>query len=41
MDQKDFNTPTELYDYAERTGNAYVWEGTLPFAHRQRVLSPD
>jgi hypothetical protein len=41
MDQKDFKTPTELYAYAERTGNVYVWEGMLAFAKRQRVLSPD
>jgi hypothetical protein len=41
MDRKDFKTPTELYDYAERTGNVYVWEGMLAFAKRQRVLSPD
>ena len=36
--QRDFR---ELYDYAERTGNVYVWEGMLAFAKRQRVLSPD
>src|SRR5215469_5887414 len=41
MDQKDFRTSKELHDYAERTGNVYLWEGMLAFAKRQRVLSPD
>jgi hypothetical protein len=41
MDRKDFATSKELYDYAERTGNVYLWEGRLAFAKCQRVLSPD
>ena len=41
MHRMDFRTPQELYDYAERTGSIYLWEGRLAFAERQRVLSPD
>jgi hypothetical protein len=41
MDRRDFATPKALYDYAEQTGNVYLWEGMLAFAKRLRVLSPE
>ena len=41
MDRRDFRTSKELHDYAERTGNVYLWEDMLAFAKRQRVLSPE
>jgi len=41
MDRRDFATPKKLYDYAEQTGNVYLWEGMLAFAKRLRVLSPE
>jgi hypothetical protein len=41
MDRKDFATSKGLHDYAERTGNVYLWEGTHAFARRQRLLSPE
>ena len=41
MDRRDFRTFKELHDYAERTGNVYLWESTLAFTKRQRLLSPE
>jgi len=41
MDQKDFKTPTELHDYAERTGNVYPREKECSPLQRQPVLSPE
>ena len=41
MDRRDFKTAKALHNYAERTGNVYLWEGMLAFAKRQRVLTPD
>ena len=41
MDRRDFKTAKALHNYAERTGNVYLWEGMLAFAKRQRVLSPE
>ena len=41
MDRRDFKTAKALHNYAERTGNVYLWEGMLVFAKRQRMLSPD
>src|SRR3974390_1695623 len=41
MDRRDFKTAKALHNYAERTGNVYLWEGMLAFAKRQRMLSPD
>src|SRR3974377_1086672 len=41
MDRREFKSSKALHDYAERTGNVYVWEGMLAFAKRQRVLSPE
>jgi hypothetical protein len=38
MGRRDFRTFKGLHDYAERTGNVYLWEGTLPFAYRHRLL---
>jgi hypothetical protein len=29
-----------VYDYAERNGLTYVWEGTAAFEKRKRLLSP-
>jgi hypothetical protein len=41
MDRREFKSSKALYDYAERTGNVYIWEGMLAFAYRQRLLSPE
>ena len=41
MARRKFATQKNFHDYAERTGQGYLWEGTPPFAKRQRVLSPD
>jgi hypothetical protein len=41
MARREFATQKKFQDYAERTGQGYLWEGTPPFAKRQRVLSPD
>ena len=41
MARREFATQKNFHDYAERTGQAYLWEGTAAFAKRQRLLSPD
>src|SRR5260370_34001375 len=41
MARREFATQKNFHDYAERTGQAYLWEGTAVFAKRQRLLSPD
>ena len=41
MARREFATKKNFQDYAERTGQGYLWEGTPHFAKRQRVLSPD
>ena len=41
MARREFATQKNFHDYAERTGQGYLWEGTPLFAKRQRVLSPD
>jgi hypothetical protein len=41
MARREFATQKKFHDYAERTGQGYLWEGTPLFAKRQRVLSPD
>ena len=41
MARREFATQKNFHDYAEQTGQGYLWEGTPPFAKRQRVLSPD
>ena len=41
MDRRDFKTAKALHNYAERTGNVYLWESTLAFTKRQRLLSPE
>jgi hypothetical protein len=41
MARREFATQKKFHDYAERTGQCYLWEGTPPFAKRQRALSPD
>jgi hypothetical protein len=41
MARREFATQKKFHDYAERTGQGYLWEGTPPFAKRQRMLSPD
>jgi hypothetical protein len=35
-----FENHTELQNYAESNGLAFVWEGTTAFAKRARTLSP-
>ena len=41
MPRREFATQKKFHDYAEQTGQAYLWEGTTAFAKRQRLLSPD
>src|SRR5271165_4902338 len=36
MARREFATQKKFHDYAERTGQGYLWEGTLTFAKRQR-----
>ena len=35
-----FEHHAAVYDYAERNGLTYVWEGTAAFEKRKRLLSP-
>ena len=35
-----FEHHTTVYNYAERNGLTYVWEGTAAFEKRKRLLSP-
>ena len=35
-----FEHHAAVYDYAERNGLTYVWEGTAAFDKRKRLLSP-
>jgi hypothetical protein len=41
MPRREFATQNKLQDYAERIGDAYLWEGTAAFAKQQGMLSPD
>jgi len=41
MARREFATQKTFHDYAERTGQAYLWEGTAAFGKRRRLLSPD
>jgi len=41
MSRREFTSQKALQNHAELTGDVYLWEGTLTFAKRQRLLSPD
>ncbi len=41
MHPETFEHQEAVYEYAERNGLSYAWEGSPAFAKRLRVLSPE
>ncbi len=41
MHPETFEHQAAVYEYAERNGLTYAWEGSPAFAKRLRVLSPE